>query len=108
MTSPGFNDFLSHPQAAMNFGLEPPTVHFSMVPLPWTSSAIITCGLAQVNAVTVPCTVTRFDRSTGHSWCASNGLTATMVPITPNANFRSILIAPPPPRAVTGEALVQG
>ena len=54
MTSPGFNVFLSQPLAAMNFGLEPPTFHFSMVPLAWTSSAIITCGLAQVNAVTVP------------------------------------------------------
>ena len=95
MTSPGFNVCLSQPLTAEFFLLEPPTFHFSMVPLAWTSSAIITCGSAQINAVTVPVTVICFVRSTGQSWCASNELAATSVPIALSARFRSVLIAPP-------------
>jgi hypothetical protein len=65
---------------------EPPTIHFSMVPLAWTSSAIVTCGSAQVYAVTVISVV----RSTGQSWCASDGLyRRTEEPIAPTATATS-------------------
>src|SRR5688572_9604198 len=90
MTSPAFNVCLSQPLTAEYFLFEPPTFHVSTVPLAWTSRVIITCGSAQLYAVTVPVTVTGLARSTGHSWCASNGLAAARNPITYSASVLCI------------------
>src|SRR5205809_6403689 len=72
--SPGLTVVLVHPFASIRLIAGPPTNHFSILPSSVrTSRVIVGGGFPQTNSLTVPLTVTSWDKLTGHEWCADRG-----------------------------------